>query len=514
MSLRRPSLTVSALLVVGLLLSALRTPLYAQDYPSVEGADTELGQAISDAIDTEPFEGAFWGIHVVNLRTGTVLYSRNADQNFTPASNVKLFTTAAALEQLGPSYRYQTRVYVDGPAREDALQGNLIVRGSGDPTIGGYEHRTNPTWVFRQWADSLQRRGITHITGNIVGDDSRINGTRLGDGWSWSDLSYEYAAEIGGLVFNRNTVDLRVQGREVGEPGRVTWEPFETDFVRVVNRSRTVPYRLDEDEEYQRTVGTNTIHVRTRVHPNSTETESIAVTEPTRYFTHVFREVLLREGVSVEGHAADLRDTAIMPQYDSEEVRRVASYTSPPLSEIARTLNQESENLYAEQLLRTLAAERPPESTDEHPPGSAALGIEAVKKTLVQAEIDTSTIELVDGSGLSHHNMVRPRALVRLLQYMWLHPNPPVSSAFYDSLPQGGQDGTLRYRFRGSAPARANVRAKTGTLSNTSSLSGYVTSERGTPLAFAVLCNHHLAETKEARATQDVIVNALARLPL
>lgn len=509
-----PLAPTARLLTAVLLLAFLGPPLYAQA-PYTESAATErLTRTIADTLEAPSFEGAHWGVHVVNLRSGTVLYSKNADHNFVPASNVKLFTTAAALEQLGPSYRYRTIVYADGPVDRGTLKGNLIVRGAGDPTLGGYQQREDPTQVFRRWADSLRAQGITRVAGNVVGDDRRIDETPLGHGWSWSDISYAYAAEIGGLVFNENTIDLQVRGREVGEPAAITWEPFRTDYVQVVNRSRTVPYRAEEDEAYQRLMGTNTIHVRTQVYPNGIEEEALTVSNPTRYFTHVLREVLQREGISVAGHAADLDATGLSPRYDRPSVRRVASYTSPPLRRIARTVNHESQNLYAEQLLRTLAAEVPPETSEDLDPGSSPLGVKAVRKTLARAEVDTSRIQLVDGSGLSRQNLVRPRSVVRLLQYMWLHDDPAISSAFYDSLPAGGRDGTLEYRFHGGAPARANVRAKTGTLSNMSGLSGYVTSERGTPIAFSVFCNHHLAEGNQVRSAQDLVVNALARLPL
>jgi len=497
-----------------LLLVSTCSGLFAQGSPSPPAATQQLAETIRDTLETESFAGALWGVHIVNLRTGAVLYSRNPDRNFVPASNVKLATAAAALEQLGPEYRYETTMHADGPVEDGTLKGNLVVRGAGDPTLGGHRQRSDPTEVFRRWADSLRARGISRVEGNVVGDDTRLDETPLGKGWSWSDISYAYSAQIGGLVFNENTVDLRVSGHQVHEPAEVTWAPFETDYVQVVNRSRTVPYRKEENEEYQRLMGTNTIYVRTQVHPNDSERESITVDNPTLYFTHVLRSVLQRKGISVEGHPADLDATGLSPTYDGPSLRRVASYQSPPLSQILQTLNKESKNLYAEQILRTLAVEHPPETAEDLDPASSPLGVKAVRQTLARAEVDTSHVQLVDGSGLSRQNLLRPRALVRLLQHMWLHSDPQVSSAFFDSLPKGGEEGTLEYRFQGGAPARGNVRAKTGTLSNVSSLSGYVTSDRGTPLAFSLFCNHHLAEGYQARSAQDVIVNALARLPL
>ena len=510
-----PSLTRAGLVLLLLLAAGPLSHASAQAPFSETAAGQRLTEAITDTIETETFAGAFWGIHVVNLRTGTVLYSQNADRNFVPASNVKLLTTAAGLEHLGPDYRYVTKVYADGPVTDGTLEGNLIVRGAGDPTIGGYEQRDDPTQVFRQWADSLRDRGIDHIAGNIIGDDNHLDETPLGHGWSWSDITYAYAAQIGALVFNENTIDMEVRGRRIGQPARITWEPFNTDYVKVVNRSRTVPYRKDDDEEYQRLMGTNTIHVQTTVHPNDRASESITIADPTLYFTHILRRVLLEEGISVDGQATDLDNTGTPLPYDADAVRRVASYTSPPLADIAPTLNHESQNLYAEQLLRTLSTTVPPDSIDEDlSPGSSPLGVKVVRETLGAADVDTSRIELVDGSGLSRQNLVHPRSLVRLLQHMWLHPDAAVSSAFYDALPKGGEEGTLKYRFQGTAPAHANVRAKTGTLSNTSALSGYVSSESGTPIAFSLFCNHHLADGDQVRSAQDVIVNTIARLPL
>lgn len=473
---------------------------------------TQLAQAVGDAVESDAFGGAFWGVQVVNLRSGEVLHTRNAARPFVPASNVKLATTAAALDQLGPDYRYTTTVYATGPVEDGVLRGNLIVRGAGDPTLGGYRQRRDPARVFRQWADSLRQSGITRIDGNIIGDARPVPASPFGHGWSWEDLSYGYGAPIGGLIFNENTVDLTVRGRNVGQPARVQLAPFKTEYVSIHNRSRTVPTNAEEEEEYLRLPGTNIIRVRTRVYPSVVEDATIAISDPTRYFAHSLRTVLQRNGISVDGRAAGLDAVGLTPQYRDSTYQRVASYTSPPLAQIVRTLNYESRNLYAEQLLRTLALEGAPETSEDHPPGSAALGIETVRETLVRAGVDTSRVDLADGSGLSRQNLLTPRAVVKVLQHMWVHPDSATSTAFYESLPRGGEDGTLAYRFQGSdAPT---VRAKTGTLSQISALSGYTTTAGGTPVAFSILSNHHLAESSQARTAQDTIVNAIGRLPL
>lgn len=504
---RRPSNALSHLLLTAVLLLLLAGPTAAQPAPPAS-----LSTLIDTTLARDDFTGSIWGVVIVDLESGETLYERHPHTLFTPASNTKLFTTAAALEQLGPAYRYRTRVYADGVVRDSVLEGNLVVRGAGDPTIGGHTQEDDPTAVFRAWADSLRTAGINRITGHIIGDDNIFDDTRLGYGWSWDDTPYYYAPELGGLAFNENTVDLTIEPRLVGLPGHVRWQPLNTDYVTVVNETVTMAAHKEEDEAYERPLGQNTLYLRTKLPQGRTEEESLTVSNPTRYFVHVLRQVLVQQGIAVGGAPLDVDELERVPDYAAPSMRPVASYDSPPLSEIARELNRESNNLYAEQLLRTLGVEQPVDSVDAEP-GSAEMGIEAAMRTYVNARIDTSRIQFVDGSGLSRHNLVTPRAIVRLLQHMWTHPSEAVSSAFYASLPVGGRNGTLEYRFRGRARAQGRVRAKTGTLSHASSLSGIVRTADGTPLAFSVLCNHHLTDTDFVRAAQDIIVNALAAYP-
>lgn len=499
-------------LMVGL---SINPTAQAQLDPDVESVQSRIQRAVSETIEAAPYAGAFWGIEVTNLRTGRRLFRHNANHLFTPASNTKLLTAVGALRRLGPDRRYATTLYVDGPVQNGVLHGNLIVRGSGDPTLGGYEQRDDPTAVFRRWADSVKAAGISRIEGDIIGDDDPFSDVPLGEGWSWNDVPYSYAAEINGLVFHNNTIDFKVTGQRPGAPGRITWRPFETDFIRVRNQSRTVSRDSASDEEYDRPFGANTFTVRSRLHPGEVQGETLTITEPTEYFTHVLREVLLRQGISVKGRGVDVDAMSIKPNYEADRVRKVATYRSPPLRRIVRTMNRESQNLYAEQLLRTMAVMNRPDTTSEElTKGSAALGALAVRSELAEIGVDTSRVQLVDGSGLSRKNYVSPRAMTTLLEHMWVEAGPAQSSAFYESLPTGGEDGTLEYRFLNGGPARGNVRAKTGTLSGVSALSGYVETERGTPLSFVIFCNHHLAESNQVRSAQDAIVNALARLSM
>lgn len=484
--------------------------LLAQNSPRSPG---ELARAIERLLDDERFSNAFWGVQVVDLRAGDVLYERNAKKSFVPASNMKLYTSAAALNQLGPDFRYQTTLYVAGMIIDSTLHGNLIVRGSGDPTIGGRYNDGDLTATFRDWADSLRAHGIRSIEGHVVGDDDVFDDTSLGVGWSWDDETYWYSAETGGLVFNDNCVDVTITGTSPGRAGIVTWEPHQTDYVAIVNATLTIHPDSTLDEGYERSRGSNSIRLWSRVPAGTDDPESITVSNPTRYFAHVLRATLVREGISVSGHPLDVDDSPIKPDYDRPDMMAIATYTSLPMSEIASVINKPSHNLWAEQVLKTMGLFTQPDTVDGIPTGivgSIERGVRHSMITFAAAGVDTSRIRMADGSGLSRMNLITPEMNTKLLRYMWAHPDTSVAHSFSRSLPIGGIDGTLESLVT-QGPALGNVRAKTGSLTAVRNLSGYVTSAAGTPLGFALLLNHYTVKTKEVNAVQRAFVDLLAR---
>ena len=463
-----------------------------------------LTTALQRIVDTPEFANAWWGVHVTDLETGEVIFSENASRSMIPASNTKLFTTAAALDQLGPEHRYETRLYADGKIHDGTLDGNLIIQGAGDPTVGGEAFGEPRTGVFMAWADSLRKAGIMHITGDLVGDDDIFDDVPLGNSWAWDDEVYGYSAQQSGLSFHDNVIDVQIKSRSPGQPGVVSWEPIATSYVTVHNATRTIAPNRRLQEGYHRDPGTNRITLFSEVPQGYADTESIAVHNPTLFFVHVLREVLIRQGISIDGRAVDIDDLSIRPRY--EAYRRVASHRSPPVTDLVRIINKESQNLYSEQLLRTLGTTYP-EDSDKLIPGSTEMGLAAAMHTYAKADVDTSRLQLVDGSGLSRKNLVTPVMVVQLLQYMARHPNARVRNAFDRSLAVGGKDGTLEYRFRGG---NADVRGKTGSLGNVSALSGYIHTSSGRHLAFAILCNHYTARARSVHRAQDRIVHLLS----
>ena len=473
--------------------------------PAAQPTSTPAGLAerIDEVLDARAFDDAYWGALVVDLESGDVLYERNAARRFVPASNMKLFTTAAALDALGPDFRYQTSLYAEGNVDRGTLRGSLVVRGSGDPTFGGRYTGGDLTLVFRQWADSLRAAGIRRIAGPVVGDDDVFDNVSLGEGWSWDDLVWYYGAEVSGLQFGEGTVEVALHGTTPGSPTRVVVEP-DFGYVRLVNRTETTSGGGIR-EGYRRDLGDNVFTLTSRVPAGRVEREALSVVNPTEYFVSTMVGVFRQRGIAVRGEAVDVDEWGRRPRY--ETMQRIASHQSPRLSAIAAETNTDSNNLYAEHLLRTLGAYAY-RGTDV-PLGSARAGAEAAAPFLRRVGVDPASFRIADGSGLSALNRLTPVGIVSVLRGMHQHPDDATREAFYRSLAVGGFTGTLERRYR-SGDARGNVRAKTGYISGARTLSGYVTADNGRLLAFSLLCNNYTVRTSRVNQAQDQIVELLA----
>lgn len=474
-------------------------------------APASLLRAIDAVLEDEEVINAFWGIEVRDLASGDLLYTRNANKSMLPASVTKLATTAAALEYLGPNARLRTELYADGRVNDGVLEGNLIIRGAGDPTIAEELGAYGYSGLLVQWIDSVRASGIQRIEGDVVGDDDIFDDVPYGPAWQWDDVPFYYSAEVSGLSYNENVVQFSLVGRRRGSRADVTWAPF-TTYVTPVNESVTISRDSSVVERYRRDPDDNIFFLMSRVPEGRVEREALTVHNPTRYFAHVFLETLEGAGIEVSGEAQDVDDLETKPAYQAGRVRRIAVHDSPPIARIAALVNQPSHNLSAESLFKLLGT-IPKSDGEPHPPGTWARGAEIVASTLARAGVDTSRVRLLDGSGLSRMNLITPRALVQLLGYMADHPDGDVREAYLASLPVGGREGTLSSRFR-SGPAAGKVRARTGTMTSVSGLAGYVERPAGKPIAFAILCNNYLVPARRIRQIQDEIVNLIARLSL
>ncbi len=457
-----------------------------------------LRSELAVKFEDQNFFNAQWGVMIQSLQTGETIYQRNEQKSFMPASNMKLFTTSSALTSLTPDYRYKTTLVANGPVKNGVLVGDVILKGSGDPTISGRYNGGKVTETFEQWADSLKSKGINEIKGNLVGDDNCFDEDFYGDGW---DANYEtdwYAAQYGGIMFNDNCVDMTVvPGDSVGAPAKISWMP-NTKYITVLNETVTAAPESSYYISFYRERGTNIVHVSGRFPANKpTWNESIAVDNPTLYTMTVMKEVLTAKGIKVDGDPKDIDN--LKPTPSTAAATQVASFTSLPLSEIVKTINKPSQNLYAEQLLRT-------EGLVYFGQGGVRTGRYVARPIFSRWGMDTLRMEIVDGSGLSRLNLVSPSNIVSVLTGMY---QGKYFQPFYESLPIAGVDGSLKSRMKGTK-AENNVHGKTGFIGYVRSLSGYVSSVDGEMFAFSMIANHYTVPTSMAEKIQNEVCVRLA----
>jgi serine-type D-Ala-D-Ala carboxypeptidase/endopeptidase (penicillin-binding protein 4) len=443
-----------------------------------------LREQIDSLLNDSAFAPSLIGIKVVLLDSGRTVYERNSNKLFHPASNMKLLTTAAALKLLSPEFRFRTSVRADSAISHGVLHGNLYVKGSGDPLV-----RTSD---IDSLASKVRSSGITRISGDIVGDVTYFDTLSWGAGWMWDDEPSSDEAFITPLTVNDNAIDIVVRpGRRRGERPLVLLEP-PTRYVSVLNSATTSFDTLIPSLTVTRPRGGNTLRLDGRIPPHSPEQRfKLSVWRPEYYFLQLFREKLIEQGVKVGKFL----------RLDSARGTVQLAEVSHEFDSVLHQINKASDNLGAENLLKVIGAEK------NGPPGSAVQALLLVKSSLASAGVDTANLVLSDGSGVSWYNEVSPGALVQLLTGMYR--DHTGFARFYESLPVGGVDGTLKNRLWRTR-AEGNVHAKTGSLSGVSSLSGYVTSADGKLLAFSILCNHFPAQLSLLRDLQDRIVSLLA----
>lgn len=459
----------------------------------------QLALSLASRFDDPQYDHMHWGVIVRSLRTGETVYSRNAQKLFMPASNMKLFTSSSASQILGWDYRYVTRLVTTGTVKDSVLTGDVIIVGSGDPTISGRFDSGRVTIAFEQWADSLRLRGIKKVNGRIIGDDNCFEDEWYGSGWSSDYETDYYAAQISGLCFNDNCVDITVTPAvNAGDPCTLTVVPA-TSYVTFINKTKTVAVTDSaNDIWFERKRGSNFITVYGTISSGKKPwLESVTVENPTLFTTTVLKEVLQSKGITVNGAAMDADDLPDTLRYP--DARTLATFISLPYSEIIKVINKPSHNMYAEQTFRTMGKER-------SGVGSMQSGRAAVKPVLAQFGVDTLHVRFADGSGLSRQDLVSPNDVVAVLTAM---KNSASFDTFYTSLPIAGIDGTLRNRMRGTR-AEMNVHAKTGTIGYVSSLSGYVTSADGEMFVFSLMANHFTVPTSQIIRVQNDVCSTLA----
>ncbi|WP_286228803.1 D-alanyl-D-alanine carboxypeptidase/D-alanyl-D-alanine endopeptidase [Neobacillus mesonae] len=450
---------------------------------------------LDSLLKNEPeLQGAIAGISIRNAANGKLIYNHQGDVRLRPASNMKLFTAAAALNVLGADYTFPTEVYMDGLMKQKILKGNLYLKGKGDPTLMKAD--------FDKMAMDVKKQGITRIAGNLIGDDSWYDDVRYSVDLPWSDETTYYGAQISALTaspttdFDAGAVKVEIKPVDhIGNRSAVEITP-NTDYVKVINRALTVGKEEKKKITIERQHGKNTLVVDGTI-PITTKnvTEWAAVWDPTCFALTLFKEALEEQGIKVEGKikAGLVPDTATL----------IANHRSMPLSELVVPFMKLSNNTHAEILTKEMGKVVEGE-------GSWKKGLSVLKSELNRLGVNTEIMVLRDGSGISHVTSVQANQISQLLFAVQKETWFP---AYLHSLPIAGEPekmtgGSLRYRMK-TEDLRGKVKAKTGTLSTVSSLSGYIDTKSGQRVIFSVLLNNLLDEDK-GKIIEDKIVSIIA----
>ena len=452
------------------------------DLQSLRPAPDRIAQLriqIDQLIRDYELEHALWGIKIVSIDRNEVFYERNSRVPIVPASNMKIVTAAAALLRLGPDFKYETKLIADGPIVNGRLLGDLVVIGSGDPTISARMQNGDPLAVFRDWADELKRAGIRSIEGSVVGVDAYFDDQRAAEGWPALAYNAPYAAQVAALQFNENVIAVRVKPGRKGRLASVRLYP-DTRYIRVRNSVITRSGHANRFVAY-RTENTNTIVLRGRIGTrDSSDVRYLTVHNPAGYFVAVFKETLEKRGIRSKGSRHASREEADLLRNDPQRSREVLlTYSSPPLRVIVSEMMKTSQNLFAESLAKTISAV-------EDQTGSFHGAQESVRRILSPFGITWQELVMQDGSGLSSYNTVTANLLTQTLLGMAKHQH---FQEFYSSFPVAGVDGTLKNRMTGTI-AEGRVHAKTGYIGAVRSLSGYVRTADSEQLAFSLITNN------------------------
>lgn len=449
-------------------------------------------QKVTEMLENEPLlEGAVAGISVRSADTGELLYEYNGDIRLRPASNMKLLTAAVALSKLGPDYQFSTEVWADGEINGKTLYGNLYLRGKGDPTLLPEDLQTI--------AKDLKKSGIDTIAGNVVADESWYDDIRHSPDLIWSDEHTYYGAQVSALTvspdkeFDAGTAVLTIApGERIGDPAKITVFPYVRGYVTIVNKATTVSPDSSGEMKTTRKHGENTIIIEGTIPLQAKpEKEWISIWEPGKWTAHLFKKALQDEGVVVRGPVR----TGVVPA----GAKRLAVRKSMPLSELLKPFMMLSNNGHADILTKELGKTFCGE-------GSFEKGLQVLEEELKRYGLMPGEYLIRDGSGISHLTLLTANQVSNLLYLVQKEPWFPV---FFASLPEAGNTerlggGTMRHRFNGT-PLAGQIRAKTGTLTTVTSISGYMATKTGKKLIFSILFNNLLNEEAGKNLEDEII---------
>jgi len=422
------------------------------------------------------------GIKVVSLKTGQIIFDQDSEKLFVPASNLKLITALTALKILKPEYKFKTEIFTD-KIKDDTTINNLYLKGSGDPSLNFSD--------LNKVALQLEQK-IKKIDGNIIADKSYFDNIEYGKGWMWDEGIEDYNAPISAINLNRNCIDIYINAGNNLKDKVNTYIYPPTKYARTIINAGTTN---KDDITIERKTEQNTDYflINGELDINSKNQKfSCTVSRPAIYTLTVFKELLEKYGIQVAGNLKK----GILPK----DTLSIAFHESAPLTSIIGFFLKESDNLTGECLLKSIGA------FIKHSPGTSDKGVDVVQSLLKEIGIENNIYRIVDGSGLSRYNLISPSLLIKVLEYAYK--DFTIYPEFISALPLSGVDGTLKKRMKGNRTER-KVRAKTGTMSGVSCVSGYLSTQNNELLAVSIMMNGYIGSSKPFTNAQDEILNIL-----
>ncbi|MEM7106033.1 MAG: D-alanyl-D-alanine carboxypeptidase/D-alanyl-D-alanine-endopeptidase [Bacteroidota bacterium] len=486
----------------------LATLLYGYPLNAQINLNSGVSKAIEVVADDPALKHASFGVCVIDVEANEVVAAHNPDISLIPASSLKTVTTATALAILGSDFQFKTEIAYDGTLSSDGvLDGNLYIKGYGDPTLGSSEMVGYPGMneVFRIFVEAIRQKGIKKITGLVVGDGTHFETAVSAPTWQWNDIGNYYGAGASGLNINENLYRLNFQLSSTLDKGpKVSSVDPEIPYLIFVNELGSAGKYSGDNAYIFGAPYTYTRHIRGTLPIGNREfTIKGSIPDPAYFVASTLVTKLEAVGISTSKFSTTQRE--LIREGNASNTKRIVIHThkSPPLWQIVERANRESVNVYCETLLKEMGKKQLGE-------GSTAAGLQAVQTFWEGRGLNWDGFVMKDGSGLSPRNTVTARHLAGLLRKV--AKDQGIYSYFYESLPIAGQNGTLKNMLKGTA-AEGKLRAKSGSMSRVRSYSGYVRTKSGKMLSFSIIANHFLGKSSLMRKKMETIMAALAEMP-
>ncbi len=473
----------------------LSSVLYAQEKAGIDKINAILAEYKADP----QLKPAIVSFCVLNAKTGEQLMENNSKLAMTPASTMKIVTTSAALGMLGGSFRYETKLMVDGTfdSLTGIINGNLIIKGSGDPTLNSeyFKRKSDTTELVEVWAKALKEKGVKKITGKIIADNTCFDNNVPGQ-WIWADMGNYFGAAPNGLSYNDNRIKLYFKtGAKYGDSVVLVKTIPEIPGLSFINKITTGgkddnAYIYGAPKQDERLL-TGTLP------PNKSSFEvEASMPDPAWYCAYALDKALNQIGIATS------KQMEVSEKPSSKENKVLFVHRSPSMDKIVFQTNLHSNNLFAESLLKTI-------SVKKNGYGSIYAGCDLVTAFWKARGVDVEGLFMVDGSGLSRANGISTFQQATLLSKIYKDEN--IYASFNSSLPVAGQSGSLASLCKGSF-AEKNMRAKSGYITRARGYAGYVKTKKGTELSFSVLFNNYNCSPSEAKHKIEKLLEALVEL--